>query len=255
MKKIPVTCDYNKQYECLLYASRGVFWFTEDTAKKILDDAGVLYKISTKDKPYGRDEHVLTIFPDVMHAHEIVGMELCTDSKINRTVAYPLAASDFAGDGASWKVLKGGSFYDIDSLARACTKDLERSIKDTFDAYLEQLAKDGESVQYEFLRMVGEMAADKKVSIARAVESARSEVQDGFIYCAGCDLLVPEDEFHEDTRKVTTHECTYTDAGYGDDDMFGDVTRLVTFRVCDRCGDEVQTESHHLYTENEHRHR
>lgn len=55
------------------------------------------------------------------------------------------------------------------------------------------------------------------------------------IYCKYCKKYYPADDCYDKTEKISTVETTYTDCGYGDDDMIGEVLYLVEYKVCPKC--------------------
>jgi hypothetical protein len=51
----------------------------------------------------------------------------------------------------------------------------------------------------------------------------------------------------------TFEETTFIDAGYGDDDMIGDVTYLMEYNECPMCKKPIRMKKEYLYTQNERR--
>ena len=62
----------------------------------------------------------------------------------------------------------------------------------------------------------------------RLVESAN--------YCKECNSYYPKEDAGTETSTKVCTECVYQDAGYGDDDEYAEVTRLVTYDICPLCG-------------------
>ena len=75
----------------------------------------------------------------------------------------------------------------------------------------------------------------------RELIKVRKDLQENYIYCEKCSGYYPKANLQtvSDTE-VIIGECVYTDAGYGDDDMFADVAYLVTSYVCPNCGNKVK---------------
>ena len=86
----------------------------------------------------------------------------------------------------------------------------------------------------------------------RIIEEKRSILEDAF-YCEKCKTYHYKSDVKTDSRKETRNELTYTDAGYGDDDMYGDVTYLLLIDICPNCGYEKVKKKYYLSTANERR--
>jgi len=78
---------------------------------------------------------------------------------------------------------------------------------------------------------------------------------ESYIQCEHCENYFKKEEYKSSYERVTSCEVTYTDCGYGDDDMYGDVTRLVQKLECPKCGKITEGDKHWLSTTNERRRR
>lgn len=145
----------------------------------------------------------------------------------------------------------------IHELARAATDDILGHATTVARAYIEQI--DGMDDQADFLSALNDeikqASWDADRNMSKQLSDISRELTRGMYRCASCGKHSPKEEWKKTSRKETTTECTYTDAGYGDDDMFGEVTRLNTYRACPICGAEEKIDSMWLHTENERRRR
>lgn len=62
------------------------------------------------------------------------------------------------------------------------------------------------------------------------------EKKQDYIFCQNCKKYSLKKEWKETNIKEVRTETTFIDAGYGDDDMMGDVEYMVTYMKCPRCG-------------------
>lgn len=84
-----------------------------------------------------------------------------------------------------------------------------------------------------------------KLDIKRLQEELKSATV-GLIKCTGCDSYFKPEDLTEGSYKETTTECVYTDAGYGDDDEYAEVTRIYIVKRCPKCGKELDRKSFYL---------
>lgn len=70
-------------------------------------------------------------------------------------------------------------------------------------------------------------------------------------YCEYCKEYFNKEQWDEIHRIETHNECTYIDSGYGDDDMFGDVTSEYIYQVCPFCKKEKFKNKYIMKIENE----
>ena len=85
---------------------------------------------------------------------------------------------------------------------------------------------------------------------ARIIEERKS-ILDSAFYCEKCKTYHYKSDVKTTSRKETRNELTYTDAGYGDDDMYGDVTYIFVYNICPNCGNEKEKSRFYLSTKNE----
>lgn len=78
-----------------------------------------------------------------------------------------------------------------------------------------------------------------KSKIIEECEIATDEILDGYKYCSECDDWYKLKYFEPIIEIETTRECIVRDAGYGDDDIYGDVTHEVTYVECPK-GHRIQ---------------
>lgn len=84
-------------------------------------------------------------------------------------------------------------------------------------------------------------------------EDYRKEKLKNLEYCDKCHEYYAKNQWKEIQRKETHNECTFTDAGYGDDNLFGDVTALYIYKICPMCKKEKYKDRLVLKIENEKR--
>ena len=80
------------------------------------------------------------------------------------------------------------------------------------------------------------------------------ELTADMVKCSNCGAYFGESEAAIGTYVETTTEITFTDAGYGDDDLIAEVTRSHRSARCPRCGKEFSHTSAIVSIANE-RHR
>ena len=67
------------------------------------------------------------------------------------------------------------------------------------------------------------------------------EKENLYFYCKNCRKYTLKKYCKSDSEKKVDVETTYTDCGYGDDDMMGEVERLIIYTTCPHCGNKQQT--------------
>jgi hypothetical protein len=71
-------------------------------------------------------------------------------------------------------------------------------------------------------------------------------------YCSKCKQWYDKKEFINKTKtRLIRNVLTFSDAGYGDDDRYGDVTYLVYYHECPYCHEETEDRKITLKIENE----
>lgn len=149
---------------------------------------------------------------------------------------------------------------DMRGYASACVEDLREHIMAVISGYLEGMKT--LPAKTDFLFLLKDVLHDEKYNkdgnpfshvnfIESAIEEQADFLRDGYSMCQSCGEYIPIDVFENESRMETRCEQTYTDAGYGDDDCFGDITRYNTYRVCPKCGSEVLVDSMYMGTKNE----
>ena len=81
----------------------------------------------------------------------------------------------------------------------------------------------------------------------------REKICKKYAYCFECKKYSLIKDF-EKIHKTEEHKgvTVYVDAGYGDDDEVADVTYLVTYSVCPKCGAEKEIKKMYLSEKNRH---
>lgn len=69
-----------------------------------------------------------------------------------------------------------------------------------------------------------------------------------YIYCDKCQKYHLKTKWKVSYSKEIRTEPTYIDAGYGDDDMMGDVEYMITYHRCPICGYEKETSKLYIKT-------
>jgi len=90
-------------------------------------------------------------------------------------------------------------------------------------------------------------------NFAKKITEEKKSILDNAFYCGRCETYHHKSDVKTTSRHETRHELTYADAGYGDDDMYGDVTYLFVYKICPNCGYENVKEKFWLSTKNEKR--
>ena len=104
-----------------------------------------------------------------------------------------------------------------------------------------------------------ELPIDKRLKLLdefkKRLEAEMMSILNSSFYCPGCKSYHNDSLVRTICRRETRQETTFTDAGYGDDDMIGDVTYNVKYSVCPSCGYEKEKEKIYMSTANERRRR
>ena len=66
------------------------------------------------------------------------------------------------------------------------------------------------------------------------------------IYCYNCKKYSKESKFKKVYEHEVRHQAIYIDAGYGDDDTYGEVEYLVTYSICPCCGHKKEVDKIYL---------
>lgn len=71
------------------------------------------------------------------------------------------------------------------------------------------------------------------------------------VYCKECKKYFNSNNiFYEE--KTIKDVLTSADAGYGDNDEYGDITWLFSYYMCNKCNNKIFKDKQYLYTENTH---
>lgn len=92
---------------------------------------------------------------------------------------------------------------------------------------------------------------DRKKSELNELKYRIKETAGDLIQCKSCKLWLAPESLSIENYTATKTETVFVDAGYGDDDVLADVTRLHTVKRCPRCGRVVDQSSIIVRTENE----
>lgn len=77
--------------------------------------------------------------------------------------------------------------------------------------------------------------------IKQEVKDEITEITKDKIHCKSCGNYFDYEESVHREELETVRECVHTDCGYGDDDLFADVTYKVYYKLCPYCNKEVET--------------
>lgn len=69
-----------------------------------------------------------------------------------------------------------------------------------------------------------------------------------YFHCKNCRKYTLKKLCKSESEKKVDIETTYTDCGYGDDDMMGEVERLFIYTTCPHCGNKQETGNYFLRT-------
>lgn len=67
-------------------------------------------------------------------------------------------------------------------------------------------------------------------------------------YCSSCQTWSSNRKFKQTSEIVKNIETTYTDAGYGDDDMYGEVEYLCYYKICPICNTKILQDRKYIRT-------
>lgn len=95
-------------------------------------------------------------------------------------------------------------------------------------------------IAIERLQKIKELTSD-------IVDELSEDILKDQIYCKYCKKYYPAGEFYDKAEKIRNVETTYTDCGYGDDDMIGEVEYLVEYKVCPK-SHKNEVKRHYLKT-------
>lgn len=72
--------------------------------------------------------------------------------------------------------------------------------------------------------------------LSKELESRRKIFTSKYKHCSTCGkYYLRKDEKKDSVNELHRGVCVWTDCGYGDDDVFADVTYLVTYAICPLC--------------------
>ena len=78
----------------------------------------------------------------------------------------------------------------------------------------------------------------------------QSKIDNDYCYCNNCHSYLLKKTLKTHSEEKTIHECVHTDCGYGDDDIYADVTYLFTYYICPKCGQKSLKDKYYLYENN-----
>ena len=77
-----------------------------------------------------------------------------------------------------------------------------------------------------------------KECVSEVSHALFANTQKHYVFCEKCKKYIRKSRMKTISETKTVRGvCVYTDAGYGDDDMFADVTYNFTYWVCPKCGE------------------
>ena len=90
---------------------------------------------------------------------------------------------------------------------------------------------------------INNLSIEKQIEILNKIQEEyvpyiQERILKNKILCCNCDKYSNKVKFKTITKQENRIETTYTDAGYGDNDMYGGVEYLVKYRICPLCGFE-----------------
>jgi hypothetical protein len=77
--------------------------------------------------------------------------------------------------------------------------------------------------------------------------------RDKYVLCDACKKYYSKTKVQSCYVHETRTETIYVDAGYGDNDMIGDVRYFVEYKICPRCGNKQEIGKMYIETKNERR--
>ena len=89
-------------------------------------------------------------------------------------------------------------------------------------------------------------------SLDKWLEHESDILEDGCLYCSKCKKWYDKKEsINKIKTMLSKNVLTFSDAGYGDDDRYGDVTYLIYYHKCPYCHEETEDRRITLKIENE----
>lgn len=67
------------------------------------------------------------------------------------------------------------------------------------------------------------------------IPSLKKNIFNTYRKCCKCNEYFLRSEFKKSNSKITNEETTYTDAGYGDNDKYGEVEYMIDYLECPKC--------------------
>jgi hypothetical protein len=109
-----------------------------------------------------------------------------------------------------------------------------------------------EFIQY-IKTSINNLSIEKQIEILKKIQeeyipSTIKEILKNKIFCRSCKKYSNSSKFKIITKQESRIKTTYTDAGYGDNDMYGEVEYLVKYRICPLCGFEEEIDKTYLRT-------
>ncbi len=104
--------------------------------------------------------------------------------------------------------------------------------------------------------MVQNNITAKILQLEQTISKAQNnlkQLKENTIYCYKCkNYFYPEDA-KTTSREETHRRLVCPDCGYGDDDIYADVTDLMVYYICPECGNLLEKTRFFLGMENERR--
>lgn len=112
-------------------------------------------------------------------------------------------------------------------------------------------------IKYFIINNIAECDYSKKLEILeqikKSINDIEKEIRSNIQFCNKCKKYSEKEKWKVNHIKITQVETVCSDCGYGDDDIIGDVTSLISYDVCPYCGNEIYKDKIVLSINNERR--
>lgn len=93
--------------------------------------------------------------------------------------------------------------------------------------------------------------SDFDVCINKLRKELQSKIDTDYCYCNNCNNYFLKAELQTESELKTEYgQCVYTDAGYGDDDEFADVTYRYIWYICPNCHSKILKKRYYISESN-----
>ena len=108
----------------------------------------------------------------------------------------------------------------------------------------------------DFMKFLKEQVGDLPINkqekelekISGYVDEYIQKIKKNKTQCKSCGKWSPTKDFKTEKEIASRVQHTYSDAGYGDDDKYGEVEYLYTYQICPLCKEKQVADTKYLRT-------